>query len=167
MYFDRHRLNLTKDKGDISIEPESNSDGIINMNASSKILKLTVINQMNTDVVLQCAILGSLGPFEVHQSLFPEIISESTPAEIRGMRQIVFDVKLTKSPNPGIYSLPVAFRFSRDDDEPFHIVKYIKAVIVDDVVMRLQPTRPYRRRRRVALPFDHNVLIERGEPPCT
>ena len=158
---------MTKDKGGVSVEPESNSDGIISMNVSSKILKLTVINHMAADLILQCAILGSLGPFEVQHSHIQEIISESMSARLGGMRQTVFDVKLTPSPNPGIYSLPIAFRFSRDYDEPFHIVKYIKAVIVDDVVMRLQPTRPYRRRRRVALPNDHNVLIERGEPPTT
>ena len=122
---------------------------------------------MAADLILQCGILGSLGPFEVQHSHIQEIITESMSARLEGMGQTVFDVKLTTSPNPGIYSLPVAFTFSRDYDEPFHIVKYIKAVIVDDVVMRLQPTRPYRRRKRFALPNDHGVRIEPGERPYT
>ena len=157
---------MTKDKGGVSVEPESNSDGIVNMDVSSKILKLTVTNDVDTDLVLQCAILGSLGPFQICHSLHQEIITEATCARLGGLRQTVFDVKLAQSPNPGIYSLPIAFRFNRDYDEPFHIVKYIKAVIVDDVVMRLQPTKPYRRRKRFALSNDRDVEIERGVPPC-
>jgi hypothetical protein len=152
---------MAKDKGGVAIEPEPDREGVVHMNTTSKILQLTVKNQMNTGVILQCAVLGWLGPFQVDDP--NNIIRESRKANLTGYRQVCFTVRLTGSQNPGIYSLPVAFVFCRDGSEPFHIVKYIRVTIIDDVVTRLQPTRPYRRRR----PFlSHSTSnIERGEPP--
>ena len=156
---------MAKDKGGITIEPEAGNDGIVHMSAKSKILQLVVTNQVGTDVNFRCAVLGWPGPFKV-DDLWHHIVNESKEVKLAGRRLINFTVTIADSPNPGVYSLPVAFMFRRDDDEePFHIVKYIRYMVVDDVVTRLQPTRPYRRPKPVALVRDPNVEIERGQPP--
>jgi hypothetical protein len=167
----RHRLILTQDKGGISILPEPDREGIVLM-SNSKILQLTVTNEMHTDVTLRCAVLGWPGPFKVDHAIH-QIVSEAMTVHLGGKCHIDFTVSLVKSANPGIYSFPVAFMFHRDEElddeldeeEPFHIVKYLRAVIVDDVVTRLQPTTPYRRRRPFAMVNDPSVATERGEPP--
>ena len=119
---------------------------------------------MNTDVTLQCSVLGSTGPFKV-DDVIHKIVSESKCAKLAGHNRIDFTVTLDDSANPGVYSMPVAFSFSRDDGQPFHIVKYIKAEIVDDIVTSLQPTIPYVRPKPVTVVHDPAVKIERGEPP--
>ena len=157
---------MAKDKGGITIEPEAGNDGIVHMSAKSKILQLVVTNQVGTDVNFRCAVLGWPGPFTV-DDLLHNIVSKSRTVKLVGNGSMIdITVKLADSPNPGVYSLPVAFMFRRDDDEePFHIVKYIRYMVVDDVVTRLQPTRPYRRPKPVAIVRDPNVEIERGQPP--
>ena len=152
---------MTQDKGGVSILPQPNSEGIVYMD--STILKLTVRNQMNTDVTLQCCVLGSTGPFKVEDDR--KIVSESRSAKLIGHYPIDFTVTLDDSANPGVYSMPVAFAFSRDGGQPFHVVKYIKAEIVDDIVTSLQPTIPYVRPKPVTVVHDPDVKIERGEPP--
>ena len=136
--------------------------------SNSKILQLTVTNEMHTDVTLRCAVLGWPGPFKVDHAIH-QIVSEAMTVHLGGKCHIDFTVSLVKSANPGIYSFPVAFMFHRDEEldeeEPFHIVKYLRAVIVDDVVTRLQPTTPYRRQRPFAMVNDPSVATERGEPP--
>jgi hypothetical protein len=133
------------------------------MDANSKILQLTVTNQIDTDVTLQCTILGPPGPFTV-DNLIHKIVSESKAAKLSGNSGIDFTVSLN-STNPGVYMMPVAFMFYRDGEEPFHIVKYIRAEIVDDVVARLQPKVPYIRPKPVAIVYEPDVQTERGEPP--
>ena len=150
---------MAKDKGGVTIEPKPVQEGIVYMNVMTKILKLTVTNQIDTCLIFQCAVLGWFGPFKVEDSL--NIIRESKKANLMGYRQISFTVTLTGSPNPGVYSLPVAFMFRRGDNKPFHIVKYIRAIIVDDIVTRLRPTRPYKRREL----FYSSGNIEHGQPP--
>ena len=158
----RHRLVMTRDKGGVTIEPEPDHQGVVLMNATSKLLQLTVTNQMFTDVILRCAILGWPGPFKVDD--INHVISGSREVKLVGKGRTNFTVTLASSPNPGVYSLPVAFVFHRDEEpEPFHIVKYIRAIIVDEVVTRLQPTRTYRRRKFFA--SNHGAEIERGVPP--
>ncbi len=132
----------------------------------SKILQLTVTNQVDTEVTLQCSVLGTPGPFKV-DNLIHRIVSESKAAKLAGNGQIDFTVKLAESANPGVYSMPVAFVFYRDNEAPFHIVKYIRAEIVDDrdVVARLQPKTPYVRPKPVAVVYEPDVETERGEPP--
>ena len=153
---------MARDKGGVTIDPEPDHQGVVHMNATSKVLQLTVTNEMYTDVKLRCAVLGWPGPFKVDD--INQIVSESKRAILPGRSRTSFTVTLTSSPNPGVYSLPVAFVFRRDEElEPFHIVKYIRAIIVDEIVTRLRPTRPYRRRK--VFTSNHGGEIERGEPP--
>jgi hypothetical protein len=155
---------LTKDKCGVSILPEPDENGIVHMDTTSKILQLTVTNQVDTDVTLQCTVLGSSGPFTV-DNLIHNIVSESKSAMLSGNGRIDFTVSLS-SANPGVYSMPVAFMFYRDGEAPFHIVKYIRAEVGDDVVARLQPKVPYVRPKPVAIVYEPDVETERGEPPC-
>ena len=138
------------------------------MDVLSKILKLTVINKLDTDVVLQCSTLGMLGPFEVEHGIHKEIVQESKHERLEGKQQMEFDVKLTKLPNPGIYSLPVAFRFIRREDKEsvFYIIKYVQAAVDNDIVKEMrEQSIPYQKSKRVRIPNKSDVAIERGQPP--
>ena len=139
------------------------------MNVTSKIVQLTVINKLDTDVVLTWYALGMLGPFEVEHSIHEEIFHESNCETVEGKQQMVFDVKLTKLPNPGIYSLPVAFKFTRrdlDKESVFYIIKYIQAAVDDDIVKETrEQSIPYQKSKRVRIPNKPDVAVERGEPP--
>ena len=159
----RHRLQLAKDKCGVSILPAHDNKGIVHMDVDSKILQLTVTNEVDTEVTLQCTILGSAGVFTV-DNLIHKIVSESKAARLEGNSQIDFTVSLD-STNPGVYTMPVAFMFCRDNEAPFHIVKYIAAEIVNDVVTRLQPKTPYVRPKPVTIVYEPDVETERGEPP--
>lgn len=152
------------DKHGIIIQPKPHKDGIVHMDVIARILQLTVINKEGTKVSLRCAILGSPGPFTV-DNLIHRIVSESKTAELAGNSSIDFTVALSDSPNPGNYLLPVAFMFNRENEPTFHIVKYIKAEITDDVVTRLRPQTPYMRPKPVAIVHDPSIETECGEPP--
>lgn len=155
---------MGKDKFGISIQPEPEVDGIIYMNDNSKILQLTVSNDIEKEVKLKCIVLSSTGPFKVDH-LIHRIVSESKVAVLPGNRKIDLTVTVDDVVHPGVYLLLVAFMFSRDNEEPFHIIKYVEARIVDDVVMRLQPEVPYVRQKRVASMYEPFVETEHGQPP--
>ena len=133
------------------------------MDVDSKILQLTVTNEVDTEVTLQCTILGSPSQFTV-DNLIHKIVSESKAARLAGNDRIDFTVNLD-SDNPGVYKMPVVFTFCRDNETPFHIVKYITAEIVNDVVTRLRPKTPYVHPKPVAIVYEPDVETERGEPP--
>ena len=139
------------------------------MNVASKILKLTVVNQLETHVTLQCGTLGTLGPFQVEHGIHKEIVHESKRVRLEGKQQTIFDVKLTKSlTHPGIYSLPIAFRFTRTDEKVsiFYIIKYIQAAVDDNIVKEIrEQSIPYQRPKRVYKLIESNDEIEHGEPP--
>lgn len=146
----------------MSISPKANKEGLVFMDTATKILQVTATNELETDVELQCGVLGSAGPFVV-ENLSHQIVSKSIAVKLAGHGNFNVTVKLTKSPNPGIYSVVVMFTFQRGDEKPFHILKYVRAIIDDDVVKRLQPTSSYRHPRCPATLDD--AIIEHGEPP--
>lgn len=156
------RLQLAKDKGGVSIQPEADKDGLVYMESDT--LQLTVTNHKDTDVTLQCSILGAPGPFHV-DNIINKIVSESTAVQLAGNNQVDFTVKFAGSANPGIYSMPVAFMFYRENKIPFHIVKYIRAQIVDAVVTSVQAIVPYVHPKPVAVVDEPWVETERGQPP--
>ena len=160
-YFNSYRLQLTKDKNGISIQPNADRDGLVYM--KSEIL-LTVTNHEDTEITFQCSILGVPGPFQV-DDLIHKIASEAKPVELAGDSRVDFTVALAGSLNPGVYSMPVAFMFYRDDRIPFHIVKYIRAEVVDPIVTSLQPKIPYVRPKPVAIVDEPYVATEPGQPP--
>ena len=133
------------------------------MDVVSRILQLTVTNEVDTEVTLQCTVLGLSGPFTV-DNLINKIVSESKAARLAGNGRIDFTVSLD-SDNPGIFLLPVAFMFYRENEQPFHIVKYIRAEVIDPIVERLQPKTPYVRPKPVAIVYEPSVKPEPGEPP--
>ena len=154
---------MTRDKCGVSILPEADKEGIVYMDVNSKIMQLTVTNLIETAVTLECDVLGPSGPFKVDNLIH---VSQSEPAKLERNQCFHVPVQLPESPNPGIYSLPVAFMFFRQDEARFHIVKYIRAEISDEIVKRLQPVTPYKRQKPVAVVHEPGVEIERGEPPC-
>ena len=162
MFCNSHRPQLTKDKGGVSIQPEADQDGLVFMEFDT--LQLTVTNHKDTIVTLQCSILGAPGPFQV-DNLIHKIVSESRAVQLAGNDQVDFTVMFAGSANPGVYSLPVAFMFYRDGETPFHIVKYIRAQIVDTVVTNLQAKTPYVQPKPVAIVEEPSVETERGQPP--
>ena len=130
----------------------------------SDILQLSVTNHKDTDVILQCSILGAPGPFQV-DNIIHKIVSESRAVKLAGNNRVDFTVTFAGSANPGVYSMPVAFMFYRDGEIPFHIVKYIRAEIVDSVVTSIQAKIPYVRTKPVAVVDEPWIEIERGQPP--
>ena len=162
MFCNSHRLQLTKDKGGVSIQPKADQDGLVFM--ESDVLQLTVTNHKDTDVTLQCSILGAPGSFQV-DNLIHKIVSESRAVQLAGNNLVDFTVTFASSANPGVYSMPVAFMFYRDGEMPFHIVKYIRAQIVDTVVTSVQAKIPYVHPKPVAIVDEPCVETERGQPP--
>ena len=158
-----HREYLAADKGLVTIEPAANEDGIVKMGVNDKILQLIVKNKSIHRVSLRCVQLGSTADFSVDDRIH-KIVSEGKTAELGANQTIDFTVKIGSS-NPGIYCVPVAFMFRRGQDELFHIVKYVRAEIVDEVVQDLQPVSPYVKPKPVATVADPEVEIIPGEPP--
>ena len=158
---------MIRDKGDISIHPAADSSDIVDMGVlnlcESKLLKLTVRNESDSRVVLQCSVLGSASNFTINDRRF-NIVGSRSKVELRRHGSYVVEVKVT-SQNPGIHRVPVGFEFKREDGIPFHIVKFIKAETTDDVVIDLQPTSPYVRPKPVVKVSDPEIEIIDGEPP--
>lgn len=161
LYF--HREYLAADKGLVTIEPPANEDGIVKMGVNVRVLQLTVKNNSINKVLLRCVHLGSATDFCVDDRIH-KIVSEKKTAELGTLQTIDFTVKIGSS-NPGIYCVPVAFMFRRGQDELFHIIKYVKAEIEDEVVQDLQPVSPYVKPKPVATVADPEVEIIPGEPP--
>ena len=132
---------MAEDKGNVVIEPAGDDDGIVHMGVNVKLLQLTVKNESHSKVTFRCAVLGSGSDFMIDDRIH-KIVSGGKLAELNGFQSIDFTVKINSS-NPGTYCVPAAFMFRHGQDEAFHIVKYVKSEIVDDVVKDLQPVSPY------------------------
>ena len=162
-----YRKYLTKDKQDISIHPAADTNDIVNMGVTnigdSNLLKLTVRNESYCEVVMQCAVLGSISDFTIQDRRF-NIVGTRSRIEMLGHGSYVLHVKLN-SQNPGIHRVPIGFEFKREEGIPFHIVKFIKAEATDDVVRDLQPTSPYVRPKPVAKVSDPEIEVIQGVRP--
>lgn len=143
------------------MEPEADDNGIVLMKDVSKKLQLTVVNQKGSEITIQCFVLGECGPFKVDDKY--HIVSQLKKAKLSNNERINFSVTLSDSTAPGLYNIPIMFIFINEDDTTFHIIKYVRAVIADDVVTRLQPKSLYQP-NAVSMHGTY-MEIERGQPP--
>ena len=112
---------------------------------------ITVKNESNRKYFFGCVVLGSASDFNYVENSRDEFkdTSEqlSTTDVLNGSQTISIPVSILEE-NPGKYHVVLAFWFKSGKGDPFHIVKFIKVEVKDDVVNSLQPISFYRKRTR-------------------
>lgn len=161
------RTHLAQDKGDISILPESDKNGVIDLGIPDvgelKEVELTVINQSNRRHSFGCVVLGTTTDFNVDYVGYDFMGKEiSSQVELAGNSRSPITIPVTiNEHNPGVFHVVVAFWFRCGTGDPFHIVKFVKVDFRNDVVNELQPTVPYEKPEPLC--FDPNVDCIKGE----
>ena len=162
------RERLTEDKGNISTLPPSDN-GVIDMGSvvvdEPREIVVTVKNESNRKYFFGCVVLGSASDFNVENSKYEfKGTSEqlSTTDVLNGFQTINIPVSILGE-NPGKFHVVLAFWFKSGKGAPFHIVKFIKVEVKDDVVNSLQPISSYQKRTRAC--HDPAAETVEGEPP--
>ena len=161
------RERLTEDKGNISISPPSDN-GVIDMGSvvvgEPRKIVITVKNKSDRNYFFGCVVLGSASDFNVENSRyeFKGTSEQLSTTDLNGSQTINIPVSILEE-NPGKFHVVLAFWFKCGKGAPFHIVKFIKVEVKDDVVNSLQPISSYQ--KRMSACHDPAAETVEGEPP--
>lgn len=114
----------------------------------SKRVNLVVINKSNQTHRFACVTLGSTTDYNVENAGY-EFLGKNfvNLVELAGNQSYNVTIPVTIDERfPGIFHVVVAFWFKCNfEDNPLHIVKFIKVDYRNDMVDELLPTEPYKK----------------------
>lgn len=164
------RHHLAKDKGNITILPSSNKDGVINVGTVGmtryKSFQLHVSNTCANQYLFGYVVLGLESDFHVDEKDF-KVINEKVGNALSGFETIPVQVEI-KLCNPGAVYVMLVFWFECCESEPFEIVKVIRADVMESLVSDVQPVSPRVRPRPRPTPTPRNsktkAKLIQGQP---
>ena len=119
-----------KDKGDVTILPHSDENGIINLGTINRnkprTLEFDIRNECERDMVFGYAVLNT-----DDDSASYEATLESEENRLDGFEQISVPVEICAN-SLGEFQIPLVFCFQCGQIKPFYIVKFIKVEVVEN-----------------------------------